>query len=580
MRRQSIRVLGKNGLFLLLLSVLIAGCAPATPGAGRGAADTGQTAPAAPKRLRVAILGNPIHLSPGITPASSVAGMHEVDQLVHAGLLNVDNRGTLIPQLAEAVPTSENGQWKVFPDGRMEATWKIGPNSRWHDGTPFTSADLLFTANVAKDPEIVPSQDAMYRLIERIEAPDPQTFRVTWSGPFISANMMFTATVSRSRPYQMPMPKHLLETPYAEDKTKMTDLPYWSDDFVGLGPFKLREFVRSSHFLFDAHDQYIFGRPKIDTIEVRFISGGPTVIANILSGTLDMVMGRELSLEQAVSMQDQWKDGRPGISYTFHLWMWPQFINPNPPIVTDVRLRRALLHAIDRQELVDSIMHGRSSVAHGMLDPADDVFKDTAARAVKYDYDPNRAIQMIAALGYVRGADGMFRDSAGQPLSMEIRSSRGETDAKTLFALSDYWKRVGIANDPYVIPQQQSEDREYRAKFPALAMQKGGFGPEQLPRNLSSQSPNAANRYSGPQLSGYSNAAFDAMIERYLVTIPVPERVQIFGDIIHHMTDQLTQIPLFYDVSVNLVSNRLVDLIPEFHKDATVAWNSHLWDVK
>ena len=59
-----------------------------------------------------------------------------------------------MPVLAEAIPSFENGLWKVFPDGQMETTWKIREGARWHDGTPFTSGDVLFTSKLEQDKEL------------------------------------------------------------------------------------------------------------------------------------------------------------------------------------------------------------------------------------------------------------------------------------------------------------------------------------------------------------------------------------------------------------------------------------------
>lgn len=565
----------KTAIVLLAMGLIASGCGipqnRSTAGDGGAAASS-----TAPKRLTVAIMGNPPHANARVTVESSVAGMHEIDQMLHAGLTNVDDRGKRIPQLAEQVPTTDNGLWRVLVDGRMETTWQLRPNATWHDGTPFTAADLAFTASLGRDRDLG-GNDALYRLVESAEAVDDHTFKVVWRETFILADTMFTRETSRS--YHQPIPKHIVESTYQTDKTKIPELSYWSDNFVGLGPFKLREFVRGSHFVFDAFDGYVLGRPKIDTVEVRFIPDAATALANVLSGRVDFVMGRGLSVDEAVVARDQWRDGKPLISNTSRYWMWPKFANPNPPVMLDVRFRRALLHAINRQELVDTVQAGYGGINHSVVDPSDVDFQDAERRVLKYEYDPAKAIEMIGALGFTRGSDGIFRGGGNEPLSMEIRSSQGTTDEKALFAIADYFKRVGVAADAFVIPEQMSEDREWRAAFPALAMQRGGYGPAQLPRYGTSQIPTAANRYSSPQFSAYSNAEFDALLQRYEKTIPLRERVQIFGDIVFHMTDVVNQLPLFFTVDVEMVHDRLLNVMPKY-KDGTTAFNAHEWELR
>jgi len=119
------------------------------------------------------------------------------------------------------------------------------------------------------------TRNIAYEAVERVEAPDPQTIVVHWKKPFIDADRMF------SRQYAFPLPKHLLEDPYNEDKPNVLQHPYWTTDYVGAGPFKLREFARGSHLILEANDRYLLGKPKIDEIEIRFIPDSNTLVANI-----------------------------------------------------------------------------------------------------------------------------------------------------------------------------------------------------------------------------------------------------------------------------------------------------------
>src|SRR4030095_4677521 len=180
------------------------------------------------------------------------------------------------PQLAEAVPTTENGLWRVLPDGRMETPWTLLPGATWHDGTPFTSDDLLFTATVVRDRELVIFRDRSFPFIEGIEAPDPLTITVRWSKPYIQADRMFSDDVA------VPLPKQLLERAYTEDKANLVNLPYWTTEYVGTGPCKVKEWERASYILLQANDNYLLGRPKIDEIEVRIMPDANTIVAGLL----------------------------------------------------------------------------------------------------------------------------------------------------------------------------------------------------------------------------------------------------------------------------------------------------------
>lgn len=184
------RSLRQVALASVVGAVLLAGCAPSAPVVGGG--DGGGEKPAAPKRIVAAIQGDPHTLYQDLNPASRVRGIDALEQLVAAGLTRGDQQGNPLPQLAEAVPTIENGLWKLFPDGRMETTWRIRDGARWHDETAFTSDDLVFTMTVVRDRELPIFGNFAYELIDEVLATDPRTVVVRWKQPFIEADILFS----------------------------------------------------------------------------------------------------------------------------------------------------------------------------------------------------------------------------------------------------------------------------------------------------------------------------------------------------------------------------------------------------
>jgi peptide/nickel transport system substrate-binding protein len=127
------------------------------------------------------------------TAQVSIPGASAIEQLANGGLSDVDGAGRLRPQLGEAVPSTENGLWKLLPDGRMEMTWKIKPNARWHDGTPLTAGDLVFTTTVDQDPELPILRHAGYQSLESVQPVDDRTVLVKWKRPYVDANGLFAA---------------------------------------------------------------------------------------------------------------------------------------------------------------------------------------------------------------------------------------------------------------------------------------------------------------------------------------------------------------------------------------------------
>jgi len=499
-----------------------------------------------------------------------VPGVDAMEQLVSAGLTNIDADGKLRPQLAEAVPTVENGLWRTFPDGRMETTWKIRPNIEWHDGHAFSMADLLFTARIDADRDLPFPRAIAQESIDSVEASDGQTITVKWKRPYVQADALF-GTI---------LPAHLLEAQYLEDKANLAQLSYWSDDFVGTGPFKLKEWSRSSHMIVQANDRYVLGRPKVDEIEIRFIPDPSTLMANILAGQIDVTLGKTLGLEQAAQVRDQWSAGAMEVGFRSWIMMYPQFIGASPAAVSDVRFRRALLHALDRQQMVDALMFGIVPVAHSMLNPNHPAYATVQPGIASYPYDVRRATEIIDGAGYGRGADGMLRDTDDRPLTIEVRTTAGfDIQEKSLFAIAENWRQAGVTVETTLVPPQRSRtDAEYMATFPGFLLIQQPNDPMDLRRYHISSARLPENNYRECCYMRYSNPDYDRLVDRFFVTIPIADRNHVLAQIIQHQTDQAILAGLFYNVEPTMISKKLNNIAARKSQNGVQSWNAELWE--
>lgn len=564
-------------LILSSLGLAAAGCAAPSPSPRAGSQVPSQ--PTAPKRILAAVTSDLPSPRSAMSRASGGAlpGAREVEQLVHAGLAVEDDRSILRAQLAEEVPSIENGLWRVLPDGRMETTWRIRPGARWHDGTPFTADDIVFTARLGQDKDIGVFRQVAHDLIDGVEALDSRTVLVRWSQLFIEADTMFSGF---GNVQGVPMPKHLLEQAYTDNKAGFLNLPYWADEFVGAGPFRIREWASGSYMILEAFDGYVLGRPKVDEIEVRFTPDPTTLVAQILAGAVELPIGRGLSFEQAVQVRDRWREGGTEFTPGGAIKLWPQILNPTPAIVADVRFRRALYHAIDRQQLADTLMLGLSGVAHSVLIPTDREFADLDPSVVRYDYDPRRAVQILEGIGLSRGADGKYLDANGLRLVLELRATVIDVLQKTTLATAQDWDKVGITSELHTITPGRQSDREYRSTFPAFDSSRGNNSVETFKTFLSSEARTPANRFAGQNFPNYQNAELDGIINRYLVSIPLTERTAAGKQVVHHLSDQVTVMPVFYDVLGTMTGRRMVNVGKAHGQSQTRTWNAHEWDVQ
>jgi peptide/nickel transport system substrate-binding protein len=243
----------------------------------------------------------------------------------------------------------------------------------------------------------------------------------------------------------------------------------------------------------------------------------------------------------------------------------------------DVRFRRALLHALDRQAIVDTFLGGLVPVAHSIITPDEPEYRDVESRIVRYEYDPRKSVELLESLGLAKGSDGVYRDAANRPLSIEVMTRSHPLREKLQQVIVDDWRRVGIIGEPVVVPEQRINDRAYREERRAFYFRFGN--PYQFVTWVSREVPLPENRYVGQNSIRYSNPEYDALIERYERTIPRAERVRLLGDIVHHATDQLLLLTMYHEPEPVLVSNRLINVGGK-RGISVQAWNAHEWDIR
>ena len=555
---------------LVLVVAVLSACAP-TPGVNRDTT-SGGTGPApsltGPKSIAVINSGvAPVLDNRFVVTSNNAAGI--VLGLYAGKLIQSDNPGNRMPRLAEAVPTLENGLWKLNSDGTMETRLRLVPNAKWHDGTPLTTRDFLFNDDVYLEKSLPQVINTPRTFVDRIEAADDRTLVVYWKSAYILADV-FSPDM---------MPTHILEQSFRENPQNLANHPWLTTEYVGTGPFKLRELVPGAYMDLTAFDQYPLGPPKIDEVRVKFIPDGGTMLSNLVSGSGDLATGTGPNVTQAQELKSQNWDGTISTSLgNTYVHMFGQYIDPFDPVLTDKRFRKGLMYSLNRQELVDTINLGYGSVAEIPWPTNDPDYPDYLARIERYPYDPNRAAAAFQSVGYAKGSDGFLRNTAsGQRLGQVEFRTTGEQpfQIRMLTAMSAYLKDAGLDVNQVVIPQERTADRLYRVTNPGLEVLQFSYGPSSVIGWMhSSKLPTPENRYTSGNYPRYSNPVWDEMIDRYAVSIQPNERKQVLTNIWVHLTDNLMQAPIIYGVSVQFSSKRLI--VPEVNP----IWTAESWDVR
>jgi peptide/nickel transport system substrate-binding protein len=551
------------------LTVLFAGCAtPSSPSApGQSQPDAPAARPAT-KTLRLAW-----DREQPFFYAGSGASARENRDIFSAGLTYVGVDGTVQPKLATKVPSIQDGDWKVAPDGSMEVTWEIKPGLTWHDGAPLTSDDFAFSYKLFKDPGSAFAVPTNIRVISEVLTPGPHTivFRYprTFNNAYISGPDEFP-----------PVPRHLLEAQFNEvGADGVTRSPFWQTGWVGLGPFKMTKYELASYIEADAFDGYVWGRPKVDKLLIKLILDTNALLAQALAGEIDAIPIGSLEPQQAEVLRDQWGGSGRGTLTGFlarvRQYQW-QFRDPTLPHM-DPRVRQAMLMALDRQAIADGVYRGITQVAHTVVLPKEPLYpRLEQAGLQKYPYDRAGAERLLESAGWVRGADGIRRNAAGAELRHMPSTVASKTDE--LIVMVEQWKAVGLRTEAFIFPTSATNEPELRAKSDSTG-RNGQWDPSYWNRFLRSEIA-VEPRWSGVNTGGYVNPVVEDLYQRWLAALEPDARMGIEATFHKLLVDELAYLPVVYDFELFAYRTGVVGPTAPGFEGGNTTWNIHTWTVE
>ncbi|MCF8173542.1 MAG: ABC transporter substrate-binding protein [Candidatus Methylopumilus sp.] len=319
-----------------------------------------------------------------LTAINTALQMGMVTSKVMEGLLYLDNELKPQPLLAQA--------WDISPDG-LTYTFKLRPNVKWHDGQPFTSADVSYTIlEVLK--KVHPRGRSAFAKVTAVETPDPLTAVIKLSQP---APPMLTALASS---YESPMvPKHLFAG------TDPSANPYISKP-VGTGPFVFKEWKKGDYILLEKNaDYWQAGKPSLQRIVFRIISDASARAASFETGE-GHIGG--LSPVPLTDMPRIAKNPALSIETRGYAYMSPYMlmeVNLRKPPLNDVRVRQAIAHAIDRARMTQVVWLGYGQPAVSPIPSQVTTFHSTDLP--KYEFNIDKAKKLLDDAGLKPGANGM-----------------------------------------------------------------------------------------------------------------------------------------------------------------------------
>lgn len=263
-------------------------------------------------------------------------------------------------------------------DDHLTYTFKLA-KANWHDGKPFTSADVKFTLGLAMNAKTGSVFAARLKNVASVETPDESTAVIKLSAP----NASFLSVLEQI----MMLPEHALGS---IDPAQLADSKWWSTNPIGTGPFKWVKYVSDQYVELAADDGYRLGRPKVDHLINRYFENAAAAVAALRSGEIqftyvepDDSKAFQGDANYRVIAGDSYVVNYLGFNQKVDLWK-------------DVRVRQAVMYAIDRKSIIDSLYGGAAKPANcGYVAP-----QLVPAGLNDYAYDPAKAKSLLDAAGW------------------------------------------------------------------------------------------------------------------------------------------------------------------------------------
>jgi peptide/nickel transport system substrate-binding protein len=432
---------------------------------------------------------------------------------------------------------------------QIVATFKLLPGLKWEDGEPLTASDSVYGQTVRCDPD-TPTGKYLCDRTASYEATDDVT--VVWTGMpgFMDATFYIN--------FDAPLPEHAMGDIAAADMLESD----WSRMPLSYGPFKMVEWVAGDHITVERNPNYFRaseGLPKLDQVIYKFIPDTNQLLAQLLAGEVDIGTQDGMALDQApflLTAEEQGILNPVFVSGT--VWEHIDFnvvpFDDRPVLFDDVLVRKAIAYGTDRQAMVDEIMYGRSTVQHAFIPPEHPMYP--AGAMVEYEFNPEKAIELLAEAGWTDTDGDGYADKDGQIFESEIGTTTGNAMREQMTQIfQQYMKDIGIKININLMPASvwfaDGPDGPLfgrRFDLGEFAWLTGVEPPVDL--YMCEQVPTPDTAWGGQNETGWCNEEYDKFANIVLGSLSQSERDEALASALAIWSDELPVLPMFARIKV------------------------------
>jgi peptide/nickel transport system substrate-binding protein len=484
-----------------------------------------------------------VHTDPGTMNPLLEGGWPHFPRMSYNGLVDYDPQGRIVPSLATS--------WRVTPDN-LTYTFQLRQDVKWHDGKPFTAEDVKFTFDKIFDAKVASRLAIYFQGVKDVQVPNPSTVVFTLKEP----DPVFLANL-----WSGILPKHIWEK---EDfaKSQYNVIP------IGSGPWKVKEWVRGDHMIFEANKDYFGGKPYLDRIVMKVIPDATVAYAALEKGDVHYVPFKGVVGGPPYQLVDRLKQS-PHLEVNVYEVSSMQrlfFRNDKPPF-NNLKVRQAVAHAIDRKFIIQKLLFGYGQPSHSEVAPA--MKESYNPNVPQYPYDVAKANALLDEAGLRRGPDGVrFKTHIyGTPGVRHIMSE----------ILKEQLKAVGISADIVI--------NEWTTYYNAIRNTRavdGVFSIFSLPTipDPTTEAPRYHSkeiRPGGFNYLFYNNPRIDAIIDDSTRTLDRERRVKLFHEYQDILARDVPMIPLYVLAGVDVWNRNFTGFQVSEWGGASIAFLDKVW---
>ena len=443
--------------------------------------------------------------------------------------------------------------WQISTDQKT-ITFKLKPDLKWADNQPITSADVLFTWQAVIDEKTASPYASDFQLVKNAQTPDPLTFSVTYDQAYAPALDSWAGLQI--------LPKHLLQ---GQDlhTTAFVRNP------VGSNYYKLDSWAHGEYLKLSKNINSVLGQAKIDQLITRIIPDNSAQFLELMADNIDLmgldpikysrIIPARPELQQKLALYKEL-----GNSYTY------MGFNLKHQPFDDVRVRRAINYAIDKQEIIDGVYLG---LGINIASPYKPGTRWSNPALTPYPYDPAKAKALLKEAGFVDSNNDGILDRDGKPFTFEIITNQNKEREKSAVLIQRRLKEVGIDVQIRAIEWASFISRFIKTgDFDVVVLGWGlGLDPDQY--NIWHSSQQAPGQFN---FIGYHNPTVDQLLEQGRLELDADKRMKIYHEFARVLLEDSPIIYLSAGYGLTAIHKR-VKGIDNPAPPAGIGYNSHEW---